>query len=61
VGAVAETLDEAGVTYGALGWRQPNLEDVYLSLTGQAVGAGGTAVEGGEGDAEPVASSGGVR
>ena len=45
VGAVAETLDEAGVEYGALAWRQPDLEDVYLSLTGRAVGAGGTAVD----------------
>jgi len=61
VGAVAETLDKAGVAYGALAWRQPNLEDVYLSLTGQAVGAGGTAVERGESEAEPVAASGGVR
>jgi ABC-2 type transport system ATP-binding protein len=41
VGAVADALDEAGVGYDALSWRQPDLEEVYLQLTGQAVGAGG--------------------
>jgi ABC-2 type transport system ATP-binding protein len=41
VGAVAEALDEAAVTYDALTWRQPDLEEVYLQLTGRAVGGGG--------------------
>jgi ABC-2 type transport system ATP-binding protein len=44
VGAVAETLDDADVDFGALAWTQPDLEDVYLALTGQGVGAGGDAV-----------------
>jgi ABC-2 type transport system ATP-binding protein len=61
VGAVAETLDAAGVEYGALAWRQPDLEDVYLSLTGRAVGAGGTAVERGEADPEAAVADGGAR
>ena len=59
VGDVARTLDEAGVEYGALAWRQPDLEDVYLSLTGRAVGAGGAAVE--RGESEVVAAEGGAR
>ena len=41
VGAVADTLTDAGVTYDALAWRQPDLEEVYLQLTGQTVGSGG--------------------
>jgi ABC-2 type transport system ATP-binding protein len=58
VGAVAGTLDEVGVEYGALAWRQPDLEDVYLALTGRAVGAGGATVER---EGEPVAADGGER
>ena len=54
VGDVARTLDEAGVEYGALAWRQPDIEDVYLSLTGRAVGAGGAAVEGDDTEAVPA-------
>ncbi|MFC7226151.1 ABC transporter ATP-binding protein [Salinirubellus salinus] len=62
VSAVAETLDAAGVEYGALAWRQPDLEDVYLSLTGRAVGAGGTAVErGGDEVEERAVADGGAR
>jgi ABC-2 type transport system ATP-binding protein len=45
VGAVAQTLEDADIEYGALAWRQPDLEDVYLSLTGRTVGAGGTVQE----------------
>jgi ABC-2 type transport system ATP-binding protein len=45
VGALAEALDDAGVEFGALSWSQPDLEDVYLALTGRGVGSGGEAVE----------------
>jgi ABC-2 type transport system ATP-binding protein len=37
IGAVARTLDEHGVAYESLTWRDPDLEDVYLELAGQAV------------------------
>ena len=37
IAAVARTLDEHGVAYESLTWREPDLEDVYLELTGQAV------------------------
>jgi ABC-2 type transport system ATP-binding protein len=36
IGDVASALDDAGVTYGSLAWSEPSLEDVYLSLTGEA-------------------------
>jgi ABC-2 type transport system ATP-binding protein len=49
IGHVVETLAAAGVTYESLTWREPDLEDVYLELTGTAVGAGGTAVADTEG------------
>jgi ABC-2 type transport system ATP-binding protein len=43
VGEVARALAEAGVEYDALTWREPDLEDVYFALTGEAFapGAGG--------------------
>jgi len=41
VGQVASTLADAGVEYEGLLWRRPDLEEVYLQLTGQAVGASG--------------------
>jgi ABC-2 type transport system ATP-binding protein len=41
VGRVASTLADAGVEYEGLLWRQPDLEEVYLQLTGQAVSASG--------------------
>jgi ABC-2 type transport system ATP-binding protein len=41
VGALADTLSDAEVTYDGLSWRQPDLEEVYLQLTGQTVGASG--------------------
>ena len=37
IGAVADALESAGVTYEGLVWRQPDLEDVYLALTGTEV------------------------
>ncbi|PSQ11490.1 ABC transporter ATP-binding protein [Halobacteriales archaeon QS_5_70_15] len=45
VGDVAAALDDAGVEFGALSWTQPDLEDVYLALTGTGVGGGGEPVE----------------
>ncbi|MFQ3320092.1 MAG: ABC-2 type transport system ATP-binding protein [Natronomonas sp.] len=39
--AVVETLDEAGVEYDGLLWRQPSLDDVYAALTGTDVTVGG--------------------
>jgi ABC-2 type transport system ATP-binding protein len=35
VGEVAATLDRAAVDYGELVWRQPDLETVYLEITGR--------------------------
>ena len=37
VGDVAQTLDERGVAYESLTWRDPDLEDVYLELAGGSV------------------------
>jgi len=37
IGDVVRTLDGAGVSYGAITWREPGLEDVYLELTGEEV------------------------
>jgi ABC-2 type transport system ATP-binding protein len=45
---VVATLDDAGVAYEGLSWRQPSLEDVYVALTGTDVTAGGDPVEGGQ-------------
>jgi ABC-2 type transport system ATP-binding protein len=42
IGAVVDALEAAGVSYDALTWTEPTLEDVYLSLTGASVdGRGG--------------------
>ena len=45
IGDVAGALDDGGVAYGALAWTQPDLEDVYLALTGTGVGSGGEPVD----------------
>jgi ABC-2 type transport system ATP-binding protein len=45
VGRVARVLDDAGVAFGGLSWTEPDLETVYLELTGRAVEAGGRAVD----------------
>jgi ABC-2 type transport system ATP-binding protein len=52
---VVDALDRHGLDPEALTWKQPTLEDVYLDLTGQAVTAGGDAVERGE---TPLADGG---
>ncbi|PSP97634.1 ABC transporter ATP-binding protein [Halobacteriales archaeon QS_4_70_19] len=44
IGAVVETLEDERIPYGAITWKQPDLEDVYLSLTGTEVTAGGEPV-----------------
>jgi ABC-2 type transport system ATP-binding protein len=46
VGRIVERLEAAGVEPRSLSWARPSLEDVYLSLTGEAYdpsGAGGEA------------------
>jgi ABC-2 type transport system ATP-binding protein len=37
IGTITRTLDAEGVSYDSLTWTEPDLEDVYLELTGQAV------------------------
>jgi ABC-2 type transport system ATP-binding protein len=41
IGRVVDELDAAGVAYDSLTWKQPDLEDVYLTLTGTGVGRAG--------------------
>ncbi len=50
IAGVVDTLAAAGVTYESLAWTEPDLEDVYLELTGQAPTAGGGAVVTGRGE-----------
>jgi len=45
IGEVVAALEEAGVEYDAVTWRQPDLEDAYLRLTGTAVTETGEPVE----------------
>ena len=40
VAGVADALDDADVTYSALSWREPDLEDVYLALAGETYAPG---------------------
>jgi ABC-2 type transport system ATP-binding protein len=41
IAEVTQVLAEAGVEYDSLTWTEPDLEDVYLELTGQSVTADG--------------------
>jgi ABC-2 type transport system ATP-binding protein len=41
IGNITEQLGQAGIEYDSLTWKQPDLEDVYLELTGTAVGQRG--------------------
>ncbi|MBV0900972.1 ABC transporter ATP-binding protein [Haloarcula salina] len=41
IGSVVEALELAGLDYDSLTWKEPDLEDVYLELTGTAVGRPG--------------------
>jgi ABC-2 type transport system ATP-binding protein len=45
IGSITATLDDAGVGYESLTWTEPDLEDVYLELTGQTVTASGQILE----------------
>jgi ABC-2 type transport system ATP-binding protein len=36
IGEIARALEDAGLTYDSLTWTEPDLEDVYLELTGQS-------------------------
>ncbi|MCG1002406.1 MULTISPECIES: ABC transporter ATP-binding protein [Halobacterium] len=38
IGGVVAALDDAGVDFDALSWREPTLEDAYLALAGDAEG-----------------------
>ncbi|WP_134669099.1 ABC transporter ATP-binding protein [Halorussus marinus] len=38
IGAVVAALDDRGVAYDALTWKEPDLEDVFLRLTDRTVG-----------------------
>ncbi|WP_049899016.1 ABC transporter ATP-binding protein [Halococcus agarilyticus] len=44
IGSVVDDLERTGVVYDGLEWRQPDLEDVYLAVTGTAVTGGGEPV-----------------
>ncbi len=57
IGDVVGTLSAAGVTYESLTWTDPDLEDVYLELTGQAVTASGESLGGND---EPLPAGEGV-
>lgn len=37
IAEVTATLERLGIEYGALTWREPDLEDVYLELTGRSI------------------------
>ena len=65
IGAVVEALDAEGIDYDAIAWRQPDLETVYLTLTGEAPGDGVPVAAGAVGDSSepggdtPEAAGGG--
>ena len=46
IGDVVDALEAAGATYDALSWRDPDLETVYLALTGEAPGPAGRDADG---------------
>jgi ABC-2 type transport system ATP-binding protein len=49
IGEVVAALNDCGVAYEALTWKQPDLEDAFLRLTGRSVtGRAGVAVAGRE-------------
>ncbi len=57
IGTVTQTLEAHAHAYDSLTWRQPDLEDVYLALTGQAV-VGGEALSDSV-PADPLVTAGG--
>jgi ABC-2 type transport system ATP-binding protein len=50
IGEVVDTLSGAGVEYESLTWTEPDLEDVYLAVTGRAVDEGGNVIPTERGD-----------
>ena len=56
---VVEALEDAGVTYDGLAWRQPGLEDVYVALTGTDVAPDGSREPVGGGEQSPGAARAG--
>ncbi|MFC4356764.1 ABC transporter ATP-binding protein [Halobium salinum] len=59
IGQVVAALDAAGVDYGALAWKQPSLEEVYLTLAGERYDRPGGKGDGlgGTGESVPAAAS----
>lgn len=57
IGRVVGALDDRGVAYDALTWTEPDLEDVFLQLTGRSV-AGRSAAGGSEPDGEEIEATG---
>jgi ABC-2 type transport system ATP-binding protein len=45
IGSVVDSLTDAGVAYDSLTWTEPDLEEVYLELTGQEVTAAGQSID----------------
>jgi len=59
IGAVVTRLDDADVRYESLTWTEPDLEDVYLELTGRRVDAsGGTNTDDGSTVTAPATAGG---
>ena len=58
IGRVIGVLDDRGVAYDALTWTEPDLEDVFLQLTGRSV-AGRSAAGPPESDGEEIEATGG--
>ena len=56
IGAVVRELEDAGVNYDGLSWAEPDLEAVYMELTGNRVGRGDRGA-----DPELAAAAGGER
>ncbi|NHN58265.1 MULTISPECIES: ABC transporter ATP-binding protein [Halorussus] len=50
IGDVVEALNDAGVAYESLTWKEPDLEDAFLRLTGRSVAGGTDATVGRESD-----------
>jgi len=59
IGTVVENLAENGVEADALSWTEPTLEDVYLELAGESVGAGVLSTGAGADDTVAESASGG--
>ncbi|MFD1600983.1 ABC transporter ATP-binding protein [Halobellus rarus] len=47
IGDVVDALEASGVRFESLTWKQPDLEDVYLELTGESFEGGGAGVDAG--------------